>query len=789
MNKDDNLAGAARYYASPQEQKILVHGLIRYFSLPERSQNRNKIVKEVASYLSMLSPHWSHRAVRLWFNNNRHTYLPVMNEQRQAHQNATNQTGNQEFQRMNDKISPIPSMNSNLNLNQNPGSSLNMNMTNAMPPFQQQGMIQPSMPIDAKGSLNQQNLQMFPIKNTENMQATNFFNPAQMGQNLQIQQQQTAPFTNQFFSNSGGFMPQFQFGMQQSMHPSIQVNTPIQFNQQAQFSQPQTMAKPFSSPQMKISQNAAKIKSSMQQSMQTQNPQKLQQTIKPTIKNPSINFSPNPEQKAASSVSDSNSQNGNDFFQIKSPSILSSNGSGFSNFGSSNQGQFYFQPQKQQLMNEQSYISISAMLNEIRKLSQDEKKMDDPRLSQLISEFDRKCMQVAAQFGPIQPEKIEPMVDYVTFKFPSPAEDSNLGVNVFPYSTSANDFSEISDHSITFGGQETNVWDQLTPNSIWQQRPFIDETLTYFENCLLTDDYFAYTSLQLGSTQRTLSLKKYRQNNQLNSFKIETESQIDSFCINSDVSFLLSKKNVIKIALLESKPQVTISLDSIMKGSSLSVSEGLINPFGENSAIISFSNVPTIFFINKDASLSYTTTDFSGFINISSFGVNNDAILVCPSNSPTIRLISPDGREISSFVGHLGQVMNVEPIADDLFASCSEDKTVRIWDYRSPRMITTITTPNVSTLCMTGSRNFVICGFSNKNITVTDLRREHGKPLLGVSTQDYNAIMLKYHPDDDSLMMFGQIEKDTTKDSMIFVDHDGHSRKSILRHYSNFARS
>jgi hypothetical protein len=75
MNKDDDAANAARYYANPAEQKVLVAGLQRYFALPERSQNRNRIAKEVSQYLRYFSPHWSHRAVRLWFNNNKHTYF------------------------------------------------------------------------------------------------------------------------------------------------------------------------------------------------------------------------------------------------------------------------------------------------------------------------------------------------------------------------------------------------------------------------------------------------------------------------------------------------------------------------------------------------------------------------------------------------------------------------------------------------------------------------------------------------------------------------------------------
>lgn len=788
MNKDENASGAARYYASPQEQKILVQGLLRYFSLPERSQNRNKIVKEVASYLSMLSPHWSHRAVRLWFNNNRHTYLPTMNDQQTQPNMASIQSNNHEIQISKDKISPFPSKTANLNLPPNTSNIPNMNMRNPTIPFQQQGLTQMNATLNQPISPSQQNFQIPSTNNFENAQATPFFNSSQIGQNIQSTQQPPPPFTNQIFKPTNNFMQPFQFGKQSSIQPSIQVNAPLQFNQQNQFPQQQkAISKPFSIPQNQPHTNSPNKPRPIPQSIPISTPPNpkppiLQTASKPPINNPSLSF--NSDSK--SSISNSNPQRNRDFYQIKTNPIQIGNGSSFSAFNTTGQNNFFYQT------NEQSYIPIAAMLNEIRKLSQEDKNYSEPRLSQLISEFDRNCMQVAAQVGSIPPEKIEPMVDYVTFKFPSPAEGTNLGENIFTYSTSTNDFAEINEHSIGFGGQEANVWEQMAPNSIWQRRPFIDETLTYFENCLLTDDCFAYTSLQLGSAQRALSLKKYRGNGQsgngqlLSTFQVEAESQIDSLCINGNFAYLLAKNNVIKMDLEKSENQKTINLDSIVENSNLAVSEGNINNFGEGSAVVSFSSTPTLFFVNGDNSVSYTMTSFPGFINISSFGIHNDIILVCTSNSPTIRLISPEGFEISAFVGHLGQVMGVEPLSENLFASRGADKTVRIWDYRSPRMITTITTPNVSTLCITGSKNFVICGLSNKNIVVTDIRKDRGKPFLGVSTQDYNAIMMKYHPDDDSLTMFGQVEKDTTKDSMIFVDTDGHSRQSILRHYSHF---
>ncbi|KAH0790816.1 U5 small nuclear ribonucleoprotein [Histomonas meleagridis] len=63
-----------RYYPNSIEQSILVQNVKRYFSQPERSQERTKIANEVSEELLKYSPHWTHRTVRLWFNNNKHAF-------------------------------------------------------------------------------------------------------------------------------------------------------------------------------------------------------------------------------------------------------------------------------------------------------------------------------------------------------------------------------------------------------------------------------------------------------------------------------------------------------------------------------------------------------------------------------------------------------------------------------------------------------------------------------------------------------------------------------------------
>lgn len=76
-----------RYYPDAQEQSILIPYLRKYFKFPERSPERNRIASEVSNMLSKFSPHWTHRAVRLWFNNNRTTYIKAESSNNNGSQN------------------------------------------------------------------------------------------------------------------------------------------------------------------------------------------------------------------------------------------------------------------------------------------------------------------------------------------------------------------------------------------------------------------------------------------------------------------------------------------------------------------------------------------------------------------------------------------------------------------------------------------------------------------------------------------------------------------------------
>lgn len=74
MHSDEELKDG-RYFPSPKEQAILTQTIDKYFKLPERSEQRSIVVQNVTAKLSEINSRWNHRAVRLWFNNNKRTCM------------------------------------------------------------------------------------------------------------------------------------------------------------------------------------------------------------------------------------------------------------------------------------------------------------------------------------------------------------------------------------------------------------------------------------------------------------------------------------------------------------------------------------------------------------------------------------------------------------------------------------------------------------------------------------------------------------------------------------------
>ena len=554
----DDVSSHARYYANSNEQKILIQGLKHYFSLPERSQNRNKVAKDFSNYLRSFSPHWTHRAVRLWFNNNRHTYLPA-----------------------GDTPSPTPPP------------------TPPMPP---------PPPAPKRG----------PI-----------VLPAILPMRIPIPPKPTPP----------------------------PVVTPP------------------------VSPDIKKPVSYWQQGARSHNPY-------------------------------------------------------------------------------QCYVSLSATLNEIRRMP-----AGSPKLPKLVADFDSGCHDIAARNGRILPDKIEPMCKYVTFDFPRETPPSlRLGL------LNSESTSDLRDLGFC-GGSTSDV-----PNkSMWLNRPFADETLKSFTAAALDDVHAAFTFTDPQSTKQMLSVMPLgTPRSGWRSFELDLPTRVEAMCVNGGTAWLLSNSTVCKVPLDGSDSRCSVTLACPGGGTIAGYHDG---------AVVSSPSSNNLFLLNNAAVCQTVRVPYKGVLCASGLG---NRIVCSITDSGTMRLVSPaTGAEERVFVGHCGQVMGIEWLAENKFASRSDDGTVRVWDVRDHNPCATLLLPHVSVLAMAGSENFLMCGFHNKCIGVVDLRNRCGQAMFGVQTQDYVPCTMRFTPAADTLAMFGVLDKfPIGPSSMVFVDQQGQQR--VFREYSRF---
>jgi hypothetical protein len=611
--------GPSRYYANPQEQKILIQGLQNYFILPERSQHRNKIAKDVSRFLRFFSPHWTHRAVRLWFNNNRHTYFPSdqpVKPERQAVR------------------LPVP--------------------PSASPKSPEVAPAQPSPSEEAP--------------------------PA----------------------------------------PEVVEKTPP------------------GSPQTRVVVPESPVGS----------PKALSPGKPPPESSVTVVPLPAPQPRE------------NGAFQFLMPVS------------------FWPAGQSKEQTPEQLYIPMSSKLNELRRTPD-----DDPRLPSQIRDFDNGCLKIISKFGTIKPEKIEPMLKYVRFPFPM-AESSEFKFGLISESISS-EFSEFALRAPSFTQQlyaadlpRDFSSDHFASNTIWQSRPFEDVKVGYFERAALTTECAAFVTPPISTEEKLIQFLKYREPSaEWQGVPFHAQASIDAMKLAPDMAWILCDSVVRGVPFNGTERSVSACLNVFGSGSLALFGDGVV---------VGFPTASVLYFIKRSGQVRPAVVHHRG---IACVGTVGDSVVCGVSQSGTMRLIHPDGRDDRAFIGHCGPVMEIERMSDVLFASRGDDETVRVWDIRQRNPISSVLLPHVSVCSMAGSSEHLICGFHNKRIGVVELRKDHGKAVLGVQTQDYMAAALSYDGPTDHLAMFGVVDKEPIQTSMVFVDNDGNSRQRVFRRFANFIGS
>jgi hypothetical protein len=418
---------------------------------------------------------------------------------------------------------------------------------------------------------------------------------------------------------------------------------------------------------------------------------------------------------------------------------------------------------------------MSTMLNELRRMPE-----NDPRLAGQITDFDNGCLRIISKFGAIRPEKIEPMLRYVKFPFPT-AESSELKFGLISESISS-EFSEFALRAPSFTQQfyaadmpRDLSSDQFAARTVWQSRPFEDTRLGYFECAAVTNDCAAFISPPVNAQQKVLQFQRYRESpGPWHRAAVDAQAAIDAMCLGPDMAWVLCGSVVRGVPLGGADAPLPARLAVFGSGGLALFRDG---------AVAGFPTAATVYFVNSAGHVRQIPVPYRGVACLASVG---DSLICGVSQSGTVRMLTADGRDERAFVGHCGPVLGVEAMAEALFASRAEDETVRIWDVRQRNPVSSVLLPHVSVCSMAGSTAHLVCGFHNKRIGVVEVRKDHGQAVLGVQTQDDMAGARSYDPRADQLAMFGVVDKEPIQNSMVFVDNDGQSGQRIFRRYTNF---
>jgi WD40 repeat protein len=316
--------------------------------------------------------------------------------------------------------------------------------------------------------------------------------------------------------------------------------------------------------------------------------------------------------------------------------------------------------------------------------------------------------------------------------------------------------------------------DQFATQNIWHSRRYEDVKLMCFESAALGAGNAAIISTPFSRGRKVLSVFRCCEpSSQWSRFPIHVNSPISSMCLDSQNAWVLSKSSVFRVSLL-SEARVTSRLPIAGSGSLTLFRDG---------AMAAFPIAHCLFFVRPAGEVRPIPIRYSGVTCLSAL---NDRVVCGVAGSGALRLVDPDGREERAFVGHCGQATAAEPMSHFLFASRGEDQTVRIWDLRQRTPLSTILLANVSVASLAGSGSYLVCGFQNRSIGVVELRKDRGKALLGVQTQDYVPIAMRFDSQADLLAVFGLADKEMIGSGVMFTDGDGQSHQQIFRKYSDF---
>ena len=753
---------SARYYATKSEQQLLIWGLRQYFSYPERSVNRNKIAATVTGYLKNISPHWTHRAVRLWFNNNKKNFfndpmtmfpqypmqmMPMVTTQPyvgvpamspQVLQSSPQVVPLPQIQPSPPQPLPIPTTQTSNLITQTGPASTNIsgipndfskqhkpNKTNPQKPPHKSKQSQqssppqvnviPSTPISTKSPL--------PIPETSPI-----VQPPKPLVTPQINTQIAPPKKPAPPPIPNINMTQLSAASnnQPPPHPLPQpVIAPIIPQQPPQKSAPSSSASKLLLPPIRPPP-PSKVHFDSQPNTKSPIPM-------PSIANP---LKPQPSPPPA----------------FPQPSIYP--------FIKQSNSSLYLPSTPPS-----EYSELSQLVKKIR-LQEDFKNIVGFR-----DEFDAKCQHIISVDGVCLSEKIDYGVNFIKLRNSGEASNDDMLIEMpSDFCIPQKSYSFLDTDSLF---HTTSQPDLISVKPVFQDRRFKEYKVGSYDKVCITHSYATYTTNDFISPQKVIFFMDLTDDsNNWGSFHIPTNLNINAFHADARHTYSFTDSHIYKTEIRPNAPSVQFDFPKSAQGIPYMATDRR-----NGQIVIGFSQSPSMYFLGND--LVEQQTPYNGFTSLMCF---NDNIMCVPNNSFSIRQMTRSGKEVSSHIGHTNFVRQLIQKDENLFISMADDNTVRLWDVRQALPTVQISC-SASCICQDG--NYIILGLQKQGLAVFDVRSSAIK--VCVTTQDYIAESISYNAAKDELFMFGMIGRDGCKESMIFIDNDGNSRKRVFRKYHNFA--
>ncbi|EAX98834.1 hypothetical protein TVAG_409720 [Trichomonas vaginalis G3] len=395
-------------------------------------------------------------------------------------------------------------------------------------------------------------------------------------------------------------------------------------------------------------------------------------------------------------------------------------------------------------------LPTESFIPQLNQLCKAAKQANDNEILSIVNEFDKTCQLMHSKFinGALENREI-----FKTINFPSPKE---VLVNYY-------DFSPRPPSADPHG-------------DLWKQKRNFTDTIKAFDTSYIGPCGCAYIHCMPDGPERAISIKS---GDNWKCFQLKVKNQIDKCIINEKYGFSISTSSLVITDFENNTSLDEIKLNSTTGYASISLAH-------KDNAICGFSSSPTINYVTSAGKLTQITPNVPQSYGISSLGFlessSFNGMVVSFSQSPTIQVLSSDGKPVRYLIGHT-DITNSISISNGLILTTSEDKTSKIWDIRqsTPAMSLSADKKSVTGSSING-KYVALCTY-DATVCLFDLRIV--KPIIGIKTDEYAGESPFYDDQSDTLKLFGVASKEGRSDSLLFLRDDLQSSKYIYREYNN----